>query len=1148
MNILLVSQCTKRALTETRRILDQFAERRGDRTWQTPITQQGLDTLRQLLRKTARKNTAVACHWIRGQNHSELLWIVGDAKQFNAHGAAPTNMTERNILRQDDENDWHTAHDIRLLAAMAALFHDFGKANDTFQAKLEGKTKLADPYRHEWVSLRLFQALVGQDDDAVWLQRLVDGADAANKQWLANLVKDDGIDTSSPAPLSVMSPLAQAIGWLIVSHHRLPFVNKDLPDSKLEKLWTVLDANWCGSRTQPSEDDDPKAHQKALKGCWSFTAQLPYHSTTWRKRAATLAQRMLERPSLLHPAKSWFQSNPYAMHMARLTLILADHHFSSIEGDPKLRDPLYLAWANTDRKKEGAPFKQRLDEHLIGVEKCAHSIAYSLPQLDASLPRIHNHRAFKQRSGKARFVWQDKAFDLSTALQTASETQGFFGVNMASTGCGKTLANARIMYALAHAHKGARFTVALGLRTLTLQTGDALRERMGLGSDELAVMVGGSEMRALHEIRKQQSEKDEAEDTTLERLLAIAGSESAQDLLPSNTHVHYDNALHSGPLSDYLGGHDPQKQAAQQLLHAPVLVCTVDHLMPACEATRGGQHIVPMLRLLTSDLVLDEPDDFGIEDLYALTRLVHWAGLLGSRVLLSSATLPPALIQGLFAAYLAGRQSFQQNRGQPGLATSVCCAWFDENGASSSEHTNEASYLQSHTAFVQKRVSHLAAQRHTDQRRQAHIVPVDIRASESARDTPRIRREYASTLVQAALGLHRQPHNHTVDSAVPLSKGQSSGQASAKRVSFGLVRMANIDPLIDVAIALHGMDIPKGVRLHLCVYHSRHPLLVRSGLEQRIDHALQRHGQDTDPAAQLRKPDVRAAIDAYPEADHLFVVLATAVAEVGRDHDYDWAVVEPSSLRSIIQLAGRVRRHRAGAVTGPNIALLNCNLKALENPQGAAFTRPGFETSETIGFTLQTHKLNDLLRHEEIEHIDATARITQTQPLQPMQHLSDLEHARLGGVMATLADGDLPDELQNAEPTVRRWWQTLSHLTAHEQRKKPFRNDPQGREEFVLLPNADEDDFGFFTLRDEGRQQAQQNHHNRFEPLHLPDHPHISPWAVRPYMAELMTLTEIKDQPMTQLARRFGTLGLPKGQGDQVWAWHELLGYRRRTE
>ena len=66
MNVMLISQCSKNALTESRRILDQFAERRGDRSWQTTITQHGLDTLRRLLRQTARKNTAVACHWIRG--------------------------------------------------------------------------------------------------------------------------------------------------------------------------------------------------------------------------------------------------------------------------------------------------------------------------------------------------------------------------------------------------------------------------------------------------------------------------------------------------------------------------------------------------------------------------------------------------------------------------------------------------------------------------------------------------------------------------------------------------------------------------------------------------------------------------------------------------------------------------------------------------------------------------------------------------------------------------------------------------------------------------------------------------------------------------------------------------------------------------
>ena len=153
MNVLFVSQCSKRALTETRRILDQFAERKGDRTWQTAITMEGLNTLRKLLRKTARKNTAVACHWIRGKDYSELMWIVGDAGQFNAQGTVPTNTTERDVLRVADENNWHTGEDIKLLAQMAALLHDLGKASIGFQQRLRKRPTEKNLYRHEWVSL-----------------------------------------------------------------------------------------------------------------------------------------------------------------------------------------------------------------------------------------------------------------------------------------------------------------------------------------------------------------------------------------------------------------------------------------------------------------------------------------------------------------------------------------------------------------------------------------------------------------------------------------------------------------------------------------------------------------------------------------------------------------------------------------------------------------------------------------------------------------------------------------------------------------------------------------------------------------------------------------------------------------------------------
>ena len=150
MNVLLISQCSKRALTETRRILDQFAERRGDRTWQTPITQDGLDTLRRLLRKTARKNTAVACHWIRGLDHSELLWVVGDGRQFNDSGAVPTNFTANKVLRAEDENTWHHLPAISALATLAALLHELGKATQAFQNRLRNPgLRERNHYRHE---------------------------------------------------------------------------------------------------------------------------------------------------------------------------------------------------------------------------------------------------------------------------------------------------------------------------------------------------------------------------------------------------------------------------------------------------------------------------------------------------------------------------------------------------------------------------------------------------------------------------------------------------------------------------------------------------------------------------------------------------------------------------------------------------------------------------------------------------------------------------------------------------------------------------------------------------------------------------------------------------------------------------------------
>lgn len=1074
MNVLFVSECSGNALTESRRILDQFAERRGERSWATPITWEGLKTVHNLLRRTARKNTAVACFRLH-RDRSELLWIVGNVRRFSDRGTTPTNTTTRDLLRFHDENDLRHGEVIRLLAALAALFHDFGKACAAFQSKLRGNAKSRDAYRHEWVSLRLFAALVGEaKDDETWLSRMADVKDPLGK-WETHLVRD-GLDANAPAPLKALPPLAQAVGWLILTHHRLPESNIKRT-ALLKNVEAAFKAEWCGA--------DPEANEGAKKSCWHFEHGLPSASNHWRRRAAEIATRMLKHRQVFE--HNWLD-HPFVAHVSRMTLMLADHYYSSQPAQHQYGDANFPLYANTDSDGQ---LKQRLDEHLTGVEVSASRIARTLPRLNRHMPRIARHRGFRQRTKAKPFLWQNRAFDLAESIRQRAARQGFFGINMASAGCGKTLANGRILYALADPQLGARFTVALGLRVLTLQTGDAYRERLGLGPEDLAVLVGGGAVRELY-----QYEQDKPREPS--------GSESAEPLLSEQEYVHFEGSLDDGPLTRWL-----EKQP-RALIQAPIAVCTVDHLAPATEGLRGGHQILPMLRLLTADLVLDEVDDFEVKDLPAVTRLVHWAGMLGSRVLLSSATLPPALVQGLFQAYLQGRESFQASRGDPDLPLSVCCAWFDEFGARAVDCGDLDTFHQQHEAFVAGRVKRLQSQ---PQRRRAVIRPLGLSASGKPWEKrSQLCNGLAETLRDDFIKLHQA--NHEID---PVSR---------KRISFGLVRMANIDPLVSTAVSLAQTNIPEGCRVHLCVYHARFPLYLRSRIESRLDRLLKRH----QPQALFADPEMRTLLAQCEEPDHIFVVLATPVAEVGRDHDYDWAIVEPSSMRSIIQLAGRVRRHRLGAWAHDNIALLSTNLKSLEG-QNIAYCKPGYESHE---FPLDSHDLCQLLRPEELARIDSAPRIMEHQPFLPRARLADLEHAVLRDLM-------LGTEKKQVDVTL--WWRTHAHLSAVLQRRQPFRAG-QPTEPYVLLPDED-DDLRLFRIERDGCLTLVDYLRS---PLAAEPGAGVSWWGTTDDREELARLAEAMEMDLEACARRFAIVELPVYHSEQGWWYHPTLGFSQRLQ
>lgn len=1073
MNVLIISQCTKKAREESCRIIDQFAERMGDSAWQTAITQEGLATLRRLLRKTARRNTAVACHWLKKSGQSELMWIVGNVRRFNAQGRVPTNRTTRSLWLSDEGQRWQCAESIAVLAAIGGLFHDFGKSGRCFQESLTGKSgRTFQPYRHEWISVRLFQAFVGNQNDEQWLAKLETLSPSDETELLARLCKDR--QNFSDSPFRTLPPLARTVAWLILSHHRLPDNLDGDNEPLLERcenwLENQLNVGWNALNHKREIWQD-----KDFDKVWTFPGGTPLQSSVWREKARQIARRAKNAPDLTRRGQ---MDQRFTLHMARFCLMLADHFYSASDPQPQWQDSEYHLWANSDR--QSGALKQQVDEHLCGVAHHALLLGRQLMRVRASLPAIARHKGFRQRAANPRFHWQNKAWDVAVSLRERSRTEGFFGVNMASTGCGKTFANARIMYALADEQEGCRFTVALGLRTLTLQTGDALRSRLTLDDDDLAVLIGSG---AVKQLWQQPKETEPDRD-----------SASAESLSEARQYVHYTGNSQAGILQKWLSG-DGKLSA---LVSAPVVVATIDHLIPATEGTRGGRQLPAMLRLLTSDLVLDEPDDFDIADLHAVCRLVNWAGMLGSRVLLSSATLPPELIQALFAAYLAGRRVWQASCGGSDRPVNICCAWFDEKNASAQQIVDGRSFSEAHHAFVAQRVKMLATKPRLHFGEIAAVCPVSPTVADVINGV-------AQTVHAQMLALHQAHHEL---------------HASGKSVSLGLVRLANINPLTALAKALIATPSPPDVCIHYCVYHSRHPLMVRSAIEKCLDAALTRH----QPDALWRHPAIENALRNRPEKHHLFVVLGTSVMEVGRDWDASWGIIEPSSMRSIIQFAGRIQRHRRQVPECENLVILSHNIRALRH-QFPAFCKPGFENNAN---PLSSHDLLDLLPAQDYQTINALPRIL---PANGDNKLAELEHRRLQSELLNSKSKDV---------VAAKWWRSPLTWNGWMQRKTPFRQSQL--EQIFFLHMAEEESEPCFAFYAEDGSLKESD---KFILQPLAYARGVACWGAIDYREVMLAQAEAQEVEIDRVGALFGEIRLPVNREEDAigdWSYHPWLG------
>jgi hypothetical protein len=189
------------------------------------------------------------------------------------------------------------------------------------------------------------------------------------------------------------------------------------------------------------------------------------------------------------------------------------------------------------------------------------------------------------------------------------------------------------------------------------------------------------------------------------------------------------------------------------------------------------------------------------------------------------------------------------------------------------------------------------------------------------------------TLARHASGLHAR---HAVE------EEGGDWEFSAGMVRFNRVATAQ-------AVARHLLRRPReaGEPFPLVVcYHRRHLLVDRFAIERFLDEVLNRK------ATQLpRARRVRAAMEKHRSV--CLVVCTTSIEETGRDHDFDWAILEPSSVRSAIQASGRVRRHRdALMAANPNVLLMSTTLRAALQPEAPRpYGRAGLQDDALLAQT-----------------------------------------------------------------------------------------------------------------------------------------------------------------------------------------------------
>lgn len=338
-------------------------------------------------------------------------------------------------------------------------------------------------------------------------------------------------------------------------------------------------------------------------------------------------------------------------------------------------------------------------------------------------------------------------------------------------------------------------------------------------------------------------------------------------------------------------------KSRKAILSSVILNSTIDHIIAAGNPGKQANQGLALLKLKDNVLILDEIDSYDTNALVDVSRLIYVAGLVNCSVIISSATIRSELSDKLFAVF---HQAVLSAKGMD-VNIPVTCI-------------NEYEYITTNNNTVPLPPPH-----NQNKTKLCEII-------QTTKNT------FFDDILDTAIKFHDNHHNNV----------------NNVNISFGLIRFANVKPLIEFCD--YGCTKKfKGYDIRIGSYHSNVLRYQRTYTETKLDALLNRNVVQ----------DYSSMVSNATASNIIYITVASPVEEIGRDHDFDWGVLEPSSMHAIVQGAGRINRHRQFEVVAPNIAILQYNYKCLtkSDKSNRCFIRPGLEGKDKPWYTHNMIKL-----------------------------------------------------------------------------------------------------------------------------------------------------------------------------------------------